>query len=383
MGGGSSPPSDTQTCRSGAISASPHERFLRSTAGSGNRRRIATQSSQRAERPETRFWSRVQQGRGCWEWQGARGADGYGALRWEGRSERSHRVAWLLTNGPIPDRHNVLQSCTNRACCRPEHLQLRAPTVDDPVARAKVARRRSAKSVAGRGHLEQRAPDGWRLVVYRGRDPETGRMRYERPSFRGTEEDAQVALARLIVDMAEAGFELDPRKLSVGEVLDLWYQQVAPERFAALRVRRPAGGHGRDFARRPSRSTSLAEFASSGSRGSRRCVQPLPSTLNVVGATPEGGVRIGWEVPAVPLRVSSLRTTPRRRTVQLQAQRSGDVACPQGTHRATRAPSVEFTALTPDEFRAAIMRGELRGTPELLFVLRKMYLVGFAAAQAS
>jgi hypothetical protein len=29
--------------------------------------------------------------------------------------------------------------------------------------------------------------------------------------------------------MAEAGFELDPRKLSVGEVLDLWYQQVAPD----------------------------------------------------------------------------------------------------------------------------------------------------------
>ncbi len=43
-----------------------------------------------------------------------------------------------------------------------------------------------------------------------------------------------------------------------------------------------------------------------------------------------------------------------------------------------RDPEPELTALTPHEFRAAIMRGELRGTPELLFVLGKMYLAGFA-----
>ena len=48
-----------------------------------------------------------------------------------------------------------------------------------------------------------------------------------------------------------------------------------------------------------------------------------------------------------------------------------------------RGPEAELTALTPDEFRAAIMRGELRGTPELLFVLGKMNLAGFAAAQGS
>ena len=48
-----------------------------------------------------------------------------------------------------------------------------------------------------------------------------------------------------------------------------------------------------------------------------------------------------------------------------------------------RDPEAELTALTPDEFRAAITRGELRGTPELLFVLGKMYLAGFAAAERS
>ena len=45
-------------------------------------------------------------------------------------------------------------------------------------------------------------------------------------------------------------------------------------------------------------------------------------------------------------------------------------------------PEAELTAPTPDEFRAAIMRGEIRGTPEL-FVLGKMNLAGFAAAQGS
>jgi thiamine kinase-like enzyme len=44
-----------------------------------------------------------------------------------------------------------------------------------------------------------------------------------------------------------------------------------------------------------------------------------------------------------------------------------------------REPEAELTALTPDEFRNAIMRGKLIGTPELLFVLGKMNLAGFTA----
>ena len=47
-----------------------------------------------------------------------------------------------------------------------------------------------------------------------------------------------------------------------------------------------------------------------------------------------------------------------------------------------RDPEAELTALTPEQFRAAIARGELRGTPELLFVLGKMNLAGFAAARS-
>jgi hypothetical protein len=48
-----------------------------------------------------------------------------------------------------------------------------------------------------------------------------------------------------------------------------------------------------------------------------------------------------------------------------------------------REPEAQLTALAPDEFSAALILGELRGTLELLFVLGKMNLVGFAAAQGS
>jgi hypothetical protein len=48
-----------------------------------------------------------------------------------------------------------------------------------------------------------------------------------------------------------------------------------------------------------------------------------------------------------------------------------------------RDPEAELTALTRDEFRAVIAHGELRGTPELVFVLGKMHLAAFAAAHGA
>jgi hypothetical protein len=45
-----------------------------------------------------------------------------------------------------------------------------------------------------------------------------------------------------------------------------------------------------------------------------------------------------------------------------------------------RDAEADLTALTSDEFRAALDRGELRGTPELVFVRGKMHLADFTAA---
>lgn len=79
-----------------------------------------------------RFWSKVKiaEGDACWEWQAARlkrshdGSLSYGIIGWRGRSTNAHRVAWELTNGPIPDGLWVLHDCDNQGCVRPSHLYL-------------------------------------------------------------------------------------------------------------------------------------------------------------------------------------------------------------------------------------------------------------------
>jgi hypothetical protein len=76
-----------------------------------------------------RLWSRVEiKGPDdCWEWTGYRGAMGHGQIQAEFPDRRitgSHRAAWMLTNGPIPDGLHVLHKCDNPPCCNPSHLFL-------------------------------------------------------------------------------------------------------------------------------------------------------------------------------------------------------------------------------------------------------------------
>jgi len=58
----------------------------------------------------------------CWPWQGMR-INGYGGMRFQYRVFLAHRLAWFLTNGPIPDGMFVLHSCDNPICCNPAHLK--------------------------------------------------------------------------------------------------------------------------------------------------------------------------------------------------------------------------------------------------------------------
>jgi len=74
-----------------------------------------------------RFHERVQvMPSGCWQWTGALGRSGYGALGSGGRNAPkipAHRVAYLLYIGPIPEGLDLDHLCRNRGCVNPAHLE--------------------------------------------------------------------------------------------------------------------------------------------------------------------------------------------------------------------------------------------------------------------
>lgn len=75
-----------------------------------------------------RFWRLTipEPNSGCLLWLGSMfGKHGYGSYWFtKGKLWKSHRVAWVLTHGDIPDGLFVLHSCDVRLCVNPRHLRL-------------------------------------------------------------------------------------------------------------------------------------------------------------------------------------------------------------------------------------------------------------------
>lgn len=80
------------------------------------------------------FWVKVipEPNSGCWLWLAAVDWDGYGQF-WDKEkrlNKRSHRFAYEVEFGEIPDGLQIDHLCRTRNCCNPLHLEAVTPKVN-------------------------------------------------------------------------------------------------------------------------------------------------------------------------------------------------------------------------------------------------------------
>jgi predicted XRE-type DNA-binding protein len=96
-----------------------------------------------------RFWEKVdvRASNECWEWR-ASISGRYGQFRVDGKYLRSHRVAYTLHKGTIPDGMVVCHKCDYPLCCNPDHLFLGTlkDNSQDMVSKGRLREQRGEKN---------------------------------------------------------------------------------------------------------------------------------------------------------------------------------------------------------------------------------------------
>lgn len=77
----------------------------------------------------------------CWLWRGAKNERGYGVVSLCGRLVYTHRLAFVVENGPLLPWEQALHRCDNPPCMRPLHLfrGTQLVNVADAVSKGRVA----------------------------------------------------------------------------------------------------------------------------------------------------------------------------------------------------------------------------------------------------
>ena len=127
---------------------------------------------------------------GCWEWQGARDAKGYGVFSFMSHPLRSHRASYLLWKGRVSRGFEIDHICNNRACVNPDHLQVVTPYQNKVLG--KIRRARATHCPQGHELSEENLvswrlkADGFRscLLCQRKRDRERQSLQRQRNKAR-------------------------------------------------------------------------------------------------------------------------------------------------------------------------------------------------------
>jgi hypothetical protein len=77
-----------------------------------------------------------------------------------------------------------------------------------------------------RGSIEQRSPGTWSIRIELSPDPNNGKRRLKRMTFRGTKREAEKRLTELLREIDSRGF-INPSKYTVAEYLNGWLRDYA------------------------------------------------------------------------------------------------------------------------------------------------------------